>query len=83
MLSMLSIDLLPSFFTAADLAALLAVCPGVIRGDLIRNQEGKSIGTAILHVRDQRSAERIVAAFDGAEVRGYPIRISRLEGGAS
>ena len=80
MLPLLSIDLLPSFFTATDLAALIALCPGVIKGDLLRNRDGNSVGTAILHVRDQGSAERIVATFDGAEVCGYPIRISRLAG---
>ena len=78
MLYSLAIDLLPTFVNSADLSSLLMIFPGVVRARVIRNAEGRSIGTAIVDVKSTRTVEKIVAALDGEVIQGYPIRISRL-----
>ncbi len=77
---LLAVDLLPSFLTNHDVAALFALCPGVLRSGLVINAQGRSVGSAVIEVSASGDAQRIIQAMDGVEIAGTAIRVSRLEG---
>jgi RNA recognition motif-containing protein len=80
MSSFVTVDLLPSFLTNHEVAALFALCPGVLRSGLVLNAQGRSAGSAVIEVSTPGDAQRIIQAMDGVEIAGTAIRVCRLEG---
>lgn len=80
MTTLLTVDLLPSFLSNQDVAALFAGCPSVLRTRLVVNGDGRSVGSAVIEVSTSGDAQQIIQAMDGVEIAGTMIRVSRLEG---
>lgn len=74
----LCLDLLPSTVSDNELRRLLGDVPGVLDARIMTNAEGRSLGFAIVYVATCALAEKVIEAFDGAEIHGSSIRVSRL-----
>ena len=74
----LCLDLLPSTVDDDDVRRLLGDVPGVCDARIVTNAGGQSLGFAIVHMATWPTAEKLIAIFDGAEIHGSSIRVSRL-----
>jgi RNA recognition motif-containing protein len=76
-----ALDLLPSCMTDTDLSQLLKRFPGVLRSRVLRDSDGRSLGSAVVEVYDAASRETLIERLDGTEILGQPVRVSRLDRG--
>ena len=76
-----ALDLLPSCMTDTDLSQLLKRFPGVLRSRVLRDSDGRSLGSAVVEVYDAASRETLIERLDGTEIFGQPVRVSRLDRG--
>lgn len=74
----LCLDLLPSTLADEELRRLLRDVPGVLDARIMRTAEGRSLGFAIVYMATCAHAERMIEAWDGADLHGSSIRVSRL-----